>query len=492
MAVSSTNPSLSPLQPPPFLYRRLVEEIETKIMNGTYKVGDRLPSIRKLHHKFTLSISTVYRAYTELEAMGLIEARPKSGYYVSSAILNQLQPPAFRKKPSVPRKVTLTDMVPSIVAAMNDPNMLPFGSSSIASDLLPYKAIARILKSFTTQEIKTQMGYTLTEGVFELRRQLALRMLGWMDGVSAEEIVITNGCSEALTMALKATVKPGDAIAVESPTHFGLLQLLNELGVLIVEVPTDPQRGLLVRELEKVLTRHPIKACVVIPNFHNPLGALMPDSAKKDMVELLNQHSIPLIEDAIYAGLHYGPHRPLPLKTFDRKDLVITCSSFSKTLVPGFRIGWILPGQRFLKKVRSLKASINVSTATLNQNVLARYLAENSYERHLRTLRQKLKNQTLNAARAVSTYFPSQTRLAMPQGGALLWVQLPDGIDSNTLYLKAHSRGISILPGTACSMGNQFNNCIRIGCGFPFTENMEKGIETLGRLTKKMLYGKPK
>lgn len=461
-------------------------------MDGTYNIGDRLPSIRKLHHKFGLSVSTVFRAYTELEAMGLIEARPKSGYYVSSAILNRLQPPAFKKKPSVPQKVTLSDIVPSIVSAMNDPRMVPFGSSSIASDLLPYKGITRILKSFTAQEIKAQLGYTLTEGVLELRRQLALRNIGWMDGLSAEDIVITNGCSEALTLALKATVKPGDAIAVESPTHFGLLQLLNELGVLVVEVPTDPQNGLVVEELEKVLSRHPIKACVVIPNFHNPLGSLMPDSAKKDLVELLNHHSIPLIEDAIYSELHYGPHRPLPLKTFDRKDLVITCSSFSKTLVPGFRVGWILPGLRFLKKVRQLKASINISSATLNQNILASYLAGNSYERHLRTLRQKLKSQTLNIARAISTYFPSQVRLAMPQGGALLWVQLPEGVDSNTLYLQAHSQGISILPGTACSMGNQFNNCIRIGCGFPFTPKMENGVKILGQLVEKMLFKKDK
>lgn len=492
MALSSTTPSVSPSHPPAFRYQRLIQEIETKIMDGTYKGGDRLPSIRKLHHKFTLSISTVYRAYTELEAMGLIEARPKSGYYVSGAMLQQFQPPAPRREPSPPRKVMLTDMVPSIVAAMNDPNLLPFGSSSIASELLPYKAIARILKGFTTEEIKTQLSYSLTEGVFELRRQLALRMLGWMDGIGPDDIVITNGCTEALTLALKATVNPGDAIAVESPTHFGLLQLLNELGVLVVEVPADPQEGLLVGELEKALARHPIKACIVIPNFHNPLGALMPDSAKKDLVQLLNRHSIPLIEDTIYAELHYGPDRPLPLRVFDRRELVITCSSFSKTLVPGFRIGWVLPGQRFLQKVRSLKASINISTATLNQNVVASYLAGNSYERHLRTLRQRLNNQTLSTARAISTYFPSPTRLAVPRGGSLLWAQLPAEVDSNRLYLKAHAQGISILPGSACSMGTQFNNCIRIGCGSPFTEKMENGIKTLGRLVKEMLGGKAK
>jgi len=471
----------------PFRYQQLVEEIEAKINNGTYRVGDRLPSIRKLHQQLALSISTVYKAYEELEVTGLIEARPKSGYYVSSAILNRLKPPAFQKQPPVARKVSLTDMVPSILAAMNDPKILPFGSSSIAADLLPFKAIARILKSLSADEIKDQLRYSLTEGKAELRRQLVQRMLGSFNRIIADDLIITNGCSEALTLALKATVKQGDTIAVESPTHFGLLQLLNELGVMVVEVPTDPQQGLIVEELEKALVRHPIKACVAIPNFHNPLGSLMPDDIKKRLVKLFNHHDIPLIEDEIYAELHYGPKRPQPLKAFDRKDLVITCGSFSKTLAPGLRIGWILPGKRFFKRVRSLKAGINVSTATLNQGVLARYLTGGSYDRHLRTLRQKIKNQTLNIARAVQNYFPPGTGLALPRGGALLWVQLPQSIDSNELYLKALEHRISILPGAACTMGNQFNNCIRIGCGHPLIEKMEQGVATLGHLAGELL-----
>jgi len=489
MADSLLNRSLETeiTQPVPFRYQQLVEEIETNIINGTYHVGDRLPSIRELHRQSAVSISTVYKAYTELETMGLIEARPKSGYYVSSAVLRQLEPPAFKKQPPVPRKVSLTSMVSSILMAMNDPNMIPFGSSSISIELLPFKAITRIIKSFNTDEIKEQLGYGVTEGEPELRRQISRRMMGWIKGLDSEDIIITNGCSEALTLALTAMVKPGDTIAVESPTHFGLLQLLNGLGVMIVEVATDPQTGLKVEELEKTLARYNVKACVVIPNFHNPLGSLMPDEKKRQLVRLLNRRDIPLIEDAIYCELHYGPRRPSLLKNYDQKDLVITCGSFSKTIVPGLRIGWILPGKRFFKKVRDTKAGINITTSKLNQNILAEYLIGGSYDRHLRTLRQKLKHQTFNTARAIINCFPPGTRLALPQGGALLWVQLPEKINGTELYHRALDKNIAILPGRACALSEQFNNFIRIGCGHPFTEKMEKGIFELGEIVKKIL-----
>ena len=471
----------------PFLYQQLVGEIEANIINGTYQVGDRLPSIRALHRQSALSLSTVFKAYTELETMGLIEARPKSGYYVSSAVLKGLEPPSFKKQPPVPRKVSLTSMVSSILMAMNDPNMIPFGSSSISTELLPFKAITRIIKGFNTAEIKEQLDYGLTEGEPELRRRISRRMVGWIKGLRAEDIIITNGCSEALTLALKAVVEPGETIAVESPTHFGLLQLLNGLGVMIVEVATDPQTGLKVDELEETLARHKVKACVAIPNFHNPMGSLMPDEKKKQLVELLSRHGIPLIEDAIYAELYYGPKRPSLLKEFDEKDLVITCGSFSKTIVPGLRIGWILPGRRFFNKAKDFKAGINITTSRFSQNILANYLSGGVYERHLRSLRRKLKHQTFNTARAILKYFPPGTRLALPQGGALLWVQLPEKSNGTELYHKALDHNISILPGRACAMGNQFENFIRIGCGHPFTEKMEKGIYELGEIVKTML-----
>ncbi len=478
-------PSERLVEPTPiFRYQQLSEEIEHQILNGTYRVGDRLPSIRKLHRRLNLSISTVFKAYAALETVGLVEVRSKSGYYVTGEGLRQLVPPAFETRSSLPQKVSLTGMFTSILSAMSDPAMLPFGSSAISTDLLPYKAFSRILKNLSARELKAQFGYSLAEGDPGLRRQLAGRMVGWSQAPDMGDIVVTNGCSEALTLALRATTGPGDTIAVESPTHFGLLQLLNSLGASVVEVTTDPRTGLKVEALEKVLSRHSIGACVVIPNFQNPLGSLMPDENKEHLVKFLNHHNIPLIEDEIYADLHYGPNRPIPLRAFDRKDLVITCGSLSKTLVPGLRIGWIVAGKRFLDKVRDLKAGMNVSTATLNQHIVATYLSDTSYDRHLRVLRRHLKNQTFNIAGAVQKYFPEGTRLSLPQGGALLWVQLPGQVSGSDLYLKALDHGISILPGRACAIGEEFESFIRIGCGHPFSERVETGIATLGRLTE--------
>ncbi|HAO20895.1 MAG TPA: hypothetical protein DCQ37_10790 [Desulfobacteraceae bacterium] len=166
----------------------------------------------------------------------------------------------------------------------------------------------------------------------------------------------------------------------------------------------------------------------------------------------------------------------------DRKDLVMTCSSFSKTLAAGFRIGWVIPGKRFKEKILRLKAATTVATASSDQYIIAHFLSEGAYERHLRKLRTAVKNQLIRTALAVQKYFPEDTRLSIPKGGALLWIQLPSGADGLNLYQKALEHKISILPGMVCSADGQFTRYIRIGCGHPFTETIEKGIQTLGKL----------
>jgi DNA-binding transcriptional MocR family regulator len=338
-----------------------------------------------------------------------------------------------------------------------------------------------IVKGISAKEMKELIHYPLTEGNPELRRQIALKTFGIP--LSAEDIVITNGCMEAVTLTIQAIVKPGETVAIETPTHFGLLQYLKEMGILVAEIPTDPCCGLDVDELEKVLRRIPIKACLFMPCFQNPLGSLMPEDRKQKLAQLAEQYQVPVIEDDIYGEIFYdGNHRPSLLKSFDQNEWVITCSSFSKTLAAGFRIGWVIPGKRFKEKILRLKASTTVATSSLDQHVITRFLSEGAYERHLRSLRQVIKNQVFRTAMAIQKYFPKDTRLAVPKGGSLLWVQLPAGADGLEIYRKALDRHISILPGAVCSVSGQFGNYIRIGCGHPFTEALEKGIETLGRL----------
>jgi DNA-binding transcriptional MocR family regulator len=465
-----------------FRYRQLVEEIEYKIMNGTYHPGERLPSIRKLRGQSNLSISTISRAYMELETMGLVEARPKSGYYVAPVALNTLRVPRLKKLSYPPKHVKLSSMINSVISAISNPHMLPLGSTVTDTELLPFKYFNRILKNISHTELKSMIAYSLSEGYPELRRQIALRTVGVLEGITPDDVVITNGCMEAVALSLLTITEPGDTVAIETPTNFGFLQLLKELGLLVMEVPTDPQYGVDLDELKIIFNSTRIKVCLFIPNFHNPLGAIMPDARKKSLVELINEYEVPVIEDDISSELYFVGQRPMPLKAFDRNDLVITCSSFSKTLAPGLRIGWVLPGKRLKERIQNLKAATTVSTSTLDQYLISTFLASGAYERHLRRLRNTLKKQIIRTAVAIQKRFPAETRLAVPTGGTLLWIQLPPNVDGLKVYRKALDQNIAIIPGVVSSNTRQFKNFIQISCGSPFTTNSDRGIAALGKI----------
>ncbi|MGD9236001.1 MAG: PLP-dependent aminotransferase family protein [Desulfobacterales bacterium] len=470
-----------------FRYRHLAEEIEQKILSGTYHPGERLPSIRKMHKQSSLSISTIYHAYLELESMGLVEARPKSGYYVNPVALQNLKIPRFKKASFPPKKVRLSSMINSVISAISNPYFLPLGSTVVDANLMPFKHFSRILKTLSHVDLKSMISYSPSEGYAELRRQIALRTVGVLEGIAPEDIIITNGCMEAVALSLLAVARPGDTIAVETPTNFGFLQLLQELGLMVMEVPADPRYGVDIGELEKIFCRNTIKACLLIPNFHNPLGALMPDDHKVRLIQLINQYGVAVIEDDISSELHFGRKRPMPLKSYDTQDRVLTCSSFSKSLAAGLRIGWLIPGKRYMEKIQNLKAATTVSTSTLDQYLISQYLAEGAFERHVRRLRHSIKKQVVRTAFAIQKHFPPATRLAIPDGGTLLWVELPPQVDGLQVYRRALENHIAIIPGEVCSNSRQFHNFIQIGCGSPFTEVMEKGIMKLGEIVSDLL-----
>lgn len=465
-----------------FRYRQLAGEIERKIFDGLYQPGDRLPSIRSLHRQTNLSISTIYQAYLELESAGVVAARPKSGYYVQPAAMQKMEAPVFSKKSSAPQRVSLAPAINSVVEAISNPRLVPLGNTAMDPALLPVKPLARILKSITHSEMRSLLTYSPSEGYPELRRQIALRTLGLMAGITPDDIIVTNGCMEAVALALLAVSRPGDTVAIEAPTNFSFLQLLKELGLLVVEIATDPREGVDLDELEKSLKKNSVRACLFMPNFQNPLGARMPEAKKQRLVALLSARGIPVIEDDISSQLYFGDQRPWPLKAYDRDGLVLTCSSFSKTLAPGLRLGWIIPGRRFSAKIRRLKAGITISTSTLDQFVVSRFLSGGGYERHLRTLRAALKKQLYRTALEIQKHFPAQTRLALPQGGSLLWVQLPPAVDGLDVYQAAFDRSIAIIPGTVCSNSKRFHNCIQISCAVPFSPKIREAIGTLGAI----------
>lgn len=448
-------------QPVDFRYKRLARDVEGRIRRGEFRPGDKLPSLRQLHRRLGFSLATVYQAYVDLENAGLIESRPKSGFYVKAAGIVERPAPRHSKRMSQPRPVRLASITAEVISASLDPELIPLGASTLSTDLLPHKHLTRLIKAMPVSESKALLNYAPSEGDPELRRQLARRLVGLLPGVGAKDVLVTNGCMEAVALSLSALVEPGQIVAVESPSYFGFLQLIRELGLRAVPVPTDPCLGLDPEALARVLDEHRPHALLAIPNFQNPLGALMPEERKREIVDLTNRREIPVIEDDVYGDLHFGARRPGLLKSFDRRELVISCSSASKVLAPGFRIGWCVPGERFGAAIRRLKATVSIASPTLPQRVLCRFMSGGAFSRFLRSLRVKLQRQVAATALAVQRHFPESTRLALPQGGNLLWLELPSGVDGVEVYRRALEAGVSIVPGRAFSLGGGYNHYIR-------------------------------
>ena len=330
------------------------------------------------------------------------------------------------------------------------------------------------------------MDYEHTQGNIELRKQIAKLVFNWGGNVKPDEIIVTSGCLEAISLCLKAVTKPGDTVAIERPTYFGIYQAIESLGLKVVEITTDPINGVDLDHLQKAIKKFPIKACVFIPNYNNPLGSCMPDENKKKLVEIISRNNIPLIEDDIYGELYFGKTRPRTCKYYDTKGLVMHCSSLSKSLSPGYRIGWVMPG-KFFDTVKQLKRIQNISSPTLTQAAMAHYLKYGRYEFHLKNLRKALHTQSLRYVQAIIKYFPPDTKVSRPHGGFILWLELNKNVNAFRLRTEAMKHHISIVPGKIFSSGNNYDNCIRICFGKPWDEDMDYGLMMLGKMIRKMI-----
>lgn len=475
-----------------FRYQQLAAELEEKINSGQYKAGERMPSLRDLHNRTGLSITTVAQAYGELESRGMVEPREKSGYFVRPLVRHLLPlPQSEQHAVARPRKVTVNSLAESILSAIHDREMLPFGAALPDCSLLPVRQLSASARTVAGHYFAHGgLQYGPADGVDVLKRQIAARSIGFNAGLAAEDIVVTNGCLDAIQLCLRAVARPGDIVITESPTFTCYLQLIEQLGLLALEIPASPRSGIDLHLLEEALfngawRRNRVAACLFNPTFHNPLGFEMPVERKRALVEMLAAHHIPLIEDDVYGELHFGPVRPTPLKCFDSRGLVLYCSSYSKTLAPDFRVGWIVAG-RFREQIVRLKFNSSIAQGKLPQLVVADFLESGQYDRHLRRLRAALNHQVSSTARAIAHYFPDGTKLTAPCGGFILWVELAQNVDGVELFHLAKEEKIFIIPGAIASSTGGYTNCIRISCGTPWNAQMEDGLRRLGELVARL------
>lgn len=462
-------------------YQQLAEQTEALILNGVLRPGDRLPSVRQACRIHDVSPITVTQAYYILEGRGLIEARPKSGYFVRARLGQNLSEPEMTHPVGGSTQLQVSDFIFQILDSVRDSSVVPLGSSFPSPFLYPLDKLGRFLATAARKFDPLATVTDLPPGNEELRRQLALRYLTQGATVSPQEIVITSGAMEGLNLCLQAVTQPGDLIAIESPTFYAGLQASERLGLKVIEIPSHPREGVSLSALEDTLRHHPIKACLFMLNFANPTGSRVSDENKKALLELLRRYDVPLIEDDVYNELYFGSQAPLCCKAEDKTGLVMHVSSFSKCLAPGYRIGWVAAG-RYASRIQRQKLSLSLATTVPVQIALAEYLKHGGLENHLRHLRQTLALQEVEMVQAVERHFPTGTKLARPQGGYFLWLELPPHVDTLLLHQQALERGISIAPGPIFSAKREFKNYLRLNFGHPDSQRLDAAMATLGEL----------
>jgi DNA-binding transcriptional MocR family regulator len=469
--------------PSPRLYEQLADDLAGLVARGTLRAGDRLPSVRALSEQRSVSVSTVLQAYLVLENRGLVETRPQSGHYVRAARSAAAPEPRAARGSSQATRVSVSDLVARVYGAAREPGMVLLGAGFMSPSLLPTERLNRGLAAVARAAGGTGVAYDPPPGLPALRRQIARRAADCGVALRADDLVTTVGTMEALHLSLRAVARAGDTIVVESPAYYGGLQLIEGMGMRALEVPAHAQTGIDLRQLDIALRRHRVRACMIVTSFSNPLGSLMPDDAKRELVQMLARREVPLIEDDIYGDLHFDGARPRPARAFDRHGLVMLCSSFSKTLAPGYRVGYVAPG-RFRDAVERMKFSQTVATATLPQMAIADFLENGGYERHLRRLRRALADQVARVSDAVAREFPAGTRISRPRGGFMLWVEMPPGKSALELHARAAAQRVSVAPGPLFSAKQRFSSCLRLSCGWPWSDAIDRAIRTLGAIAR--------
>ncbi|MES1938914.1 DeoR family transcriptional regulator [Salinisphaera sp. T5B8] len=465
------------------LYIDYADEIESLIANGALPAGERLPSVREVSRRRQLSVSTVLQAYRLLEARGLIDARPRSGYYVSD------HGPRYPQRPmptpvAPPAEAVAVDrsrLIHDVLHASRSRALIPLGSAFPDPRLFPLARLRRSVYRGLRDLDAHQSVEDLSPGNAELRRQIAIRY--HLDGqaVDPEEIVITHGALEALNLCLQAVTRPGDTVLIESPTFYGALQSIERLGRRAVELPIDRATGLDLERLRDCIQHQRPAACWLMPTFQNPTGALMSAAGKKALVELLAEYDIPLIEDDAYAELYYSGQRPPPARAFDTTGHVLHCGTFSKSLAPGYRIGWAMPG-RHATTVLRYKLESTLAASLPAQVGLAHYLQGTHYDHHLAMLRAELCRRRDRLIEQLQAQLPADIEFTRPDGGYVLWLRLPAGIEATELHRRALAAGVAIAPGVLFSTGPAFDQHIRLNYGHPNTDELAEGIARLGEV----------
>lgn len=464
------------------LYEKIADQIEHQVHEGIFLPGAKIPSVRKSSKQMEVSVATVLQAYSLLEDRGVIKARPQKGYFVQDNPIQSIEPPIPK---STNTDVTDLALLQQLLKCSQDDSLIQFGAAIPSSHFLPIRQLQRSVGRLMRLEPEMCTAYEFTPGSLNLRRQIAIRMLDAGCHLQPDDITITLGCQNALLLSLQAVTQPGDTVVIESPAYPGVLQAVEVLNLNAIEIQCSTDIGLDLALLKITAKKHNIRACIVTPNNQNPTGATLNERAKKTLIECAKKYHFIVIEDDVYGELSYQEKRERSLKADDLDDNIIYCSSFSKSIAPGFRIGWVVGG-KFQAQIEHYAYVQSSATPTLTQAAIANFLENGAYDRHLRKTRLNYQENLRHCTEIIMAHFPLGTQCSSPNGGFLLWVTLPSKINIMVLHHLAIENGITFLPGLAFSHSNQFSHHLRLNYGVSWDRSMDSALKKLGKLCQKL------
>ncbi len=462
------------------LYGQIADDLANDIQQGLYNPGHKVPSVRQLSKQKQVSISTINQAYALLEDRGLIRSKPQSGYFVREGANDPIVAPPMSSG-GEPKTVDKSDLIDRMLSVCNQQTHINFGAAIPEYSFMPTRALQTHIQKVTRYQSQELFNYQFAPGYEPLRNQIALRMRAAGVRCHADEIVITQGCSEALSLCLRCNTKGGDIIAVESPCYYGFLQLAKMYDLKVVEIPTSPQEGISLEALDLALQQWPIKIIAVNSRYSNPTGSVFSTIKQSALFDLAVKYDVKIIEDDIYGEIGFDQAIHSVIKQFDTDGRVMYCSSYSKTISPGMRVGWCIPGNS-LKRLIKLQIFSTFCPSSLSQLSMSSYLQTGHYDKHLRGLRTMCRDNTEKMTNAVRQFFPKDTKISQPKGSYIIWVCMPKDICATELQVKSLKEGINIAPGEMFSNSDQFSNYIRLNCALPWDDNVCRAIKKLGSL----------
>ena len=462
------------------LYLQIAESIAKPIRAGTLARGERIPSVRELARRHRVSLGTVLQAYRMLEDSRLIEARARSGYFVA-ARPPRLPEPEASNPPTSSMAVDVSSLAARVMRLAHDPAYVSFGAACPSSELFSEERVRRAVSRAAQRHRATLTHYTIGPGDESLRRAIARHALRMGCQLDARDVVVTNSCLESITLCLRSVTQPGDVVALESPTLFSFLEILENLHLRALEIPTHPRSGLSIDALQLAFDTQPVKAVLAVPTLSNPIGATMPLPERRRLAQMVAERRVPLIEDVLYNDFAESDEQRRAVRSFDGTGHVMICGSFSKTVAPGLRLGWVQAG-RWGEHLARLKQATSGSQSVMLERALADLLTQPGIEAGYRPLRASLAARVDEARGLIARHFPQGTRVTNPAGGLILWAELPRGTDSLALFQACLAENIVIAPGTMFSATDHFRHCVRLGLGGTWDDAHRRALRRVGSL----------